>query len=205
VQAIETPEPRARILAGAARFEVRPGDVEPDTGSQRAEVTLAEPKFYEGAEIWVYDRVRWSPEDTADPSWEVVDQFHDGSAVPADPSDEGSPAIALMRYGEQIRIANGKGTPVYWTGPIVEPGRWYELVYHVRFSKTEGELEAFWDGVPVAHFVGPTMNSEYTYLKAGVYRAKETSTGISVVEHDEIGVATSLAALEAGTRMQLLQ
>ncbi len=202
VQAIKTPEPRATIVNGAGRFEVRPGDVEPDTGSQRAEVTLANPKFYEGAEVWVYDKVRWSTADTANPGWEVVDQFHDGSAISGDPSANGSPPIALMRYGQQIRICNGKGSPVYWTGPTVERGRWYELVYRIKFSKTAGEVEAFWNGVPVAHFKGQTMNSEYTYMKAGVYRAKETLTGVSVVEHDEIGVATSLGALEAGTHMQ---
>jgi hypothetical protein len=202
VQAIKTPEPRATIVNGAARFEVRPGEYEPDTGSQRAEVTLANPKFYEGADVWVYDKVRWSTADTANPAWEVVDQFHDGSAISGDPSANGSPPIALMRYGQQIRITNGKGSPVYWNGPTVERGRWYELVYHIKFSKTAGEVEAFWNGTKVASYKGPTMNSEYTYFKAGIYRAKETLTGISVVEHDEIGVATSFEALLAGTHMQ---
>ncbi|MBS1891992.1 MAG: hypothetical protein JST59_11910, partial [Actinobacteria bacterium] len=36
VQAIKTPEPRATIVNGVARFEVRPGEYEPDTDSQRA-------------------------------------------------------------------------------------------------------------------------------------------------------------------------
>lgn len=202
VQAIKTPEPRATIVNGAARFEVRPGEFEPDTGSQRSEVTLASPKFYEGDQIWVYDKLRWSVSDTAAPAWEVVDQFHDGSKISGDPTAGGSPAFALLRYGQQIRLANGKGSPTYWTGPNVERGRWYELVYRIKFSKTAGEVEAFWDGVPVAHFKGVTMNSEYTYLKAGVYRAKETLTGISVTEHDEIAIATSLAALKAGTHMR---
>ena len=202
VQAIKTPEPRATISGGVARFEVRPGEYEPNTGSQRAEVSLSSPKFYEGSEVWVYDKVRWSTADTANPAWEVVDQFHDGSTIPGDPSANGSPPIALMRYGQQIRITNGKGGPTYWVGPNVERGRWYELVYRIKFSKTAGEVETFWNGTKVASFKGRTMNSEFTYFKAGVYRPTETSSGISVVEHDEIGFATTLEALEAGTHMK---
>ena len=41
---------------------------------------------------------------------------------------------------------------------------------------------------------GETIQTNQTYIKAGIFRAS-SSTGISVIEHDDVGVGTSLAAV----------
>jgi hypothetical protein len=43
---------------------------------------------------------------------------------------------------------------------------------------------------------GETIQTDHTYLKAGIYRSG-SSTGTSLVEHDAIVVGTSLAAVTA--------
>lgn len=187
---------RATCAAGVGRFEVRPGDAEPDTGSQRSEVTLLDPMLHEGEELWVHNRFWWANDDTASPSWEVDHQWHDGSALHNDPRAGGSPPLCLQRYGNDILLLNGKGSPVYWRGPKVERGQPNNLLYRLKASPTDGELEAYWNGALVANFKGLVlMNADYLYLKLGVYRALATSQGTSVVAHDFVRLGTTRAAV----------
>ncbi|HEY2717334.1 MAG TPA: hypothetical protein VGI73_14030, partial [Solirubrobacterales bacterium] len=61
--------------SGAARFEVRPGDVEPDTGSQRSEVSG--PTFNAGEDLYVRDEIRVPDGYTFQGPWQLVDQLHE--------------------------------------------------------------------------------------------------------------------------------
>jgi hypothetical protein len=185
---------RASVANGIARFEVRPTDIETDTGSPRCELSNGGPDLHAGDDVWVYDKFRWGADDTATPPWELVDQWHDGGPS----GGQYSPPVALFRYGQSIRLANGNGSPVYWQGPAVQRGVWQELVYHLQPSPTNGHLEAWWNGQKVADFSGKLMNTESLYLKIGINRSKDTSGGgTSVVEHDRLVIGSSLASLMA--------
>jgi Polysaccharide lyase len=179
-----------------ARFEVREGDVEPATGSERAEVTG--PTFEEGADIYISDAVRVPVGNTFQGSWQLIQQLHDyGEGY------NGSPGMGVfLENPARLRLGPGNGSQTFWTSPNLETEHWYKLVYHVKLSRnpTVGFAEVWLNGVqqPMTNgqlrVYGQTMNTTHTYLKAGIYRS-QFSTGTSIVEHDDINVGTSLAAV----------
>jgi Polysaccharide lyase len=178
----------------AARFEVRPGDVEPDTGSQRSEVSG--PTFKEGEDLYIRDAIRIPSGNTFEGPWEIVQQLHEEEW-------NGSPGMAVfLDPGPALRIGAGDGSPTYWTSSTLETDRWYELIYRVELSQDSsvGFVEVWLDGNQQSlangqtRMYGQTMQTAGTYLKAGIYRSK-SSTGTSIVEHDSIVVGTSLAAV----------
>ncbi len=180
--------------AGDARFEVRPGDVEPDTGSNRAE--LSGPTFNAGEDLYVRDAIRVPAANTFQGSWQIIQQLHETDWG-------GSPGIAVFLGADRsLTLGAGDGSPTFWHGPALAAERWYDLVYHVKLSSDPavGFVEVWLDGVPQqlsngqTKAFGPTIQTAHTYLKAGIYRGK-ASTGISVVEHDNVVVGTSLAAV----------
>lgn len=180
--------------SAAARFEVRPGDVEPETGSQRSELTG--PTFHEGEDVYVRDDIRVPTGYTFQGPWQLIDQLHETPWT-------GSPGIATFLDAERrISFGAGDGSPMYWRGPQLEQERWYDLVYRVNLSRNpaEGFVELWLDGVPQTlldgqtRMYGETIQAAETYLKAGIYRSL-SSTGVSVVEHDNLVVGTSLAAV----------
>ena len=159
---------------GVARFEVQAGDVEMDTGSPRCELSGGGPDLNQGDDVWVLDKFRWGADDTANPPWELVNQWHDGGAN----GSQFSPSLALFRYGTNVRLINGKGSPVYWNGGSVERGIWQTLVYHyVPSTGANGKVEAWWNGTKVADFAGKTLNTEDAYLKIGINRSNSTASG----------------------------
>jgi hypothetical protein len=180
--------------SGAARFEVRPGDVEPDTGSQRSEVSG--PTFNAGEDLYVRDEIRVPDGYTFEGPWQLVDQLHEDHWG-------GSPGIAtFLDSNRALSVRAGDSSPTYWRGPQLEPERWYDLVYRVKLSQdpTQGFVEVWLDGTQqilangATRMSGETIQMPQTYLKAGIYRS-QYSTGVSIVEHDDIAVGTSLAAV----------
>ena len=180
----------------AARFEVRQGDVEPDTGSQRSEVSG--PTFKEGQDLYFRDAFRIPAANTYDVPWQIIQQLHEEDW-------NGSPGIAVrLENNRVLEIGAGDGSPTFWRGPSLQTDRWYDLVYRVNLSQDSsvGFIEVWLDGVQQklvngqARVYGQTMQTDETYLKAGIYRSK-SSTGTSIVEHDAISVGTSLAAVNA--------
>jgi Polysaccharide lyase len=178
----------------AARFEVRPGDVEPDTGSQRSEVSG--PTFNEGEDLYIRDAIRVPSGNTFEGPWEIIQQLHEEDW-------SGSPGMAVFLDSEPaLQIGAGDGSPTFWTSSTLEKDRWYELIYRVNLSQDPGTgfVEVWLDGVQQSltngqtRDYGQTIQAAETYLKAGIYRSK-TSTGTSIVEHDSIVVGTSLAAV----------
>jgi hypothetical protein len=180
--------------SGAARLEVRPGDVEPDTGSQRSEVSG--PTFHEGEDVYVRDEIRVPYGYTFEGSWQLINQLHEKPW-------SGSPGIAtFLEPNRAIRFGAGDGSPTYWRGPQLEFERWYTFVYRVVLSRNAslGFVEVWLDGVPQTlvngstRMFGETIQTPETYLKAGIYRSS-SSTGVSIVEHDNIVVGTSYGAV----------
>jgi hypothetical protein len=183
--------------AQAARFEVRQGDVEPDTGSQRSEVSG--PTFDEGEDLYIRDAIRLPAANTFDVPWQIIQQLHEEDW-------SGSPGMAVMLDNKHaIKLGSGDGARTFWQGPSLQSERWYDLVYRVNLSQDPGTgfVEVWLDGVQQklangqTRIYGETIQAPQTYLKAGIYRSK-SSTGTSIVEHDAIAVGTSYAAVTSG-------
>jgi hypothetical protein len=191
---------RATIVSGSAfhgstnaRFEVREGDVEPDTGSNRCEVSG--PTFNEGQDIYVRDAIRIPAAATYNGSWQIIQQLHETEWG-------GSPGIAVFLNAEHVlQIGAGDGSPTFFKSSKLQTNRWYELIYRVNLSQSSstGFVEVWLDGAQqkllngATRSYGQTIQTKHTYLKAGIYRGK-SSTGTSLIEHDDIAVSTSLSA-----------
>ncbi len=180
----------------AARFEVQAGDVEPDTGSQRSEVSG--PTFKEGQDLYIRDAIRVPSGNTYSVPWQIVQQLHEEDW-------SGSPGMAVMLDNKHaIKLGSGDGARTFWQGPALQSDRWYDLVYRVNLSQDPGTgfVEVWLDGAQQSlvngqtRVYGQTIQAAETYLKAGIYRSK-SSTGTSIVEHDAIAVGTSYAAVMA--------
>ncbi len=194
---------RATLFSGgvfegtqASRFEVRAGDVEPDTGSQRSEVSG--PTYNEGEDLYFRDAIRVPATNTYSASWQIIQQLHEENWG-------GSPGMAVFLDNKRaLKIGPGDSSRTFWQGPSLQSGRWYDLVYRVKLSQSTsvGFVEVWLDGVQQTmangqtRIHGRTIQTPQTYIKAGIYRSK-SSTGTSIVEHDAIVVGTSLAAVNA--------
>jgi hypothetical protein len=181
----------------AARFEVRDGDVEPDTGAERSEVSG--PTFDEGQDIYIRDAIRISGSSSYQGPWQIVQQLHETNW-------SSSPGMALFLDSENsLTLGAGDNSPTFWHSAKLQRDRWYDLIYRVKLSRSSstGFVEVWLNGVQQSlangqtRSYGQTIQAAQTYLKAGIYRSK-TSTGTSIVEHDAIVVGTSLAAVTAG-------
>lgn len=194
---------RARVFAGgaaasghAARFEVHDGDEEPDTGSERSEISLSGPDFREGQELYFRDMIRIPRGSSIGGSWQIINQLHEHDWG-------GSPGIAVfLEPGPSIAIGAGDGSPTFLERAALDFDRWHDLVYRVKLSRDPGTgfVEVWLDGVPLElangrqRIYGQTIQAERAYLKAGIYRGR-SHDGTSVVEHDNIVVGTTLAAV----------
>ncbi len=181
----------------AARFEVRNGDVEPDTGSERSEVSG--PTLHRGQDLYIRDAIRVPSGNAYRVPWQIVQQLHEEDW-------SGSPGIAVfLENNRSLKLGAGDSSPMFWHGPRLQPNRWYELVYRVRLSRNPqvGFVEVWLDGVQRVlansrlRMYGRTIQAPRAYIKAGIYRGR-SSVGTSVVEHDAIAIGTSLAAVRAG-------
>lgn len=176
---------------GNARFEVRPGDVEPDTGSSRAEVSG--PYFHEGQDLYVRTAFRVPRSYSYRGAWQLIQQFHETYW-------NSSPGTAVfMNAGRRISLGHGDSSQIDWQGPRLRTDRWYELVYRVKLSRSPkvGFVEVWLDGRHQKltnhryREYGWTMQRPTAYLKSGVYRAPGSS-GTSVIENDSIIVIERL-------------
>jgi hypothetical protein len=181
----------------AARFEVQSGDVEPETGSQRSEVSG--PTFDEGEDLYIGDAIRIPSGNTYEGPWQIVQQLHEEDW-------NGSPGVAVFLDEERtLTLGHGDSSQTFWNSAPLQSDRWYDLVYRVKLSQDPGSgfVEVWLDGVQQrldngqTRIYGQTIQMPQTYLKAGIYRSK-SSTGTSIVEHDAIAVGTSYAAVTAG-------
>jgi hypothetical protein len=192
---------RASLLSGgayqgaqAARFEVQDGDVEPETGSQRSEVSG--PTFNQGEDLYIRDAIRLPGSNSYDVPWQIIQQLHEEDWG-------GSPGIAvLLDDARTLTLGSGDSSRTFWQSSPLQSDRWYDLVYRVNLSQdpSTGFVEVWLDGVPQklangqTRIYDETIQAAQTYLKAGIYRSK-SSSGTSIVEHDAIVVGTSYAAV----------
>jgi Polysaccharide lyase/PKD domain len=185
-----------------SRFEVRDGDVDPDTGSERCEVSG--PRYPDGTELWQRFAVYLPPGFTAQ-SWFMFQQWHGQGG-------QGNAALGFMVHPstQRLYLSHGGGGYRYWTGPVVQPDRWYDLLLHIKFSDDPsiGFVELWLDGTMQTmangsqRRYGPTSepclnggcSSSYVYPKMGIYRGRE-HTNSQVVWADHFLLGTSSAAV----------
>lgn len=181
----------------AARFEVQSGDVEPETGSQRSEVSG--PTFNEGQDLYIRDAIRLPSSNAYSAPWMIIQQLHEEDWG-------GSPGMAVMLGNDRaLSLGAGDSSNTFWESAPLAADRWYDLIYRVNLSQDPGAgfVEVWLDGAQQnlengqKRLYGQTIQAAETYLKAGIYRSK-SSSGTSVVEHDAILVGTSYAAVTAG-------
>jgi hypothetical protein len=181
----------------AAHFEVRDGDVEPETGSQRSEVSG--PTFDEGEDLYIRDAIRIPSASDFSASWQIIQQLHEENW-------SSSPGLAVFLDPENfLTLGSGDGSTSFWTSGKLQHDRWYDLVYRVVLSQDPGTglVEVWLDGTQQTldngqtRDYGQTIQAAQTYLKAGIYRSG-SSSGTSIVEHDAITVGTSYAAVTTG-------
>jgi len=178
----------------AARFEVQSGDVEPETSSQRSEVSG--PTFDEGQDLYIRDAIRIPASNTYDAPWQIIQQLHEEDWG-------GSPGIAVLLDDERtLTLGSGDSSETFWQSAPLQSDRWYDLVYRVNLSQdpSTGFVEVWLDGTQQSldngqtRIYGQTIQAAQTYLKAGIYRSR-SSSGTSIVEHDAIVVGTSYSAV----------
>lgn len=176
----------------AARFEVRDGDVPPFGGGERSEVLTGDGAtsaayVYEGDERWYELSVKFDPSfrnrTTGAAGWLMVMQWFPGN---------GAPPLALQVSMAGTLDLGGGGVSREYHRPLgpVRPGVWVDYVLHVKFSNDPavGFVEAWENGALVLPRLSrPTMSSDRSYLKQGVYR-DAAETGTHVVWHDGLRV-----------------
>ncbi|HEX2160774.1 MAG TPA: heparin lyase I family protein [Thermoleophilaceae bacterium] len=189
--------PRATIVQGGSfcgarhgRFEVRAGDVEPDTDSNRAEV--AGPSFSDGDDLWFRHATKLAAGFPREDKWQIVSQWRSG---------DGSPPLALF-VSDDLALSLRRGDAPYtefWRGPV-QTEVWTDLVFHIRFSRNPalGFVELWRDGRRqtmrngAERMSGQTIKGSSGYVKLGYYRDPD-HVGTGVVYHDNYLVGRSLA------------
>lgn len=183
----------------AERFEVRDGDHDPATGSERCE--LAGFDFRPPAEYWIRYAI-YVPSRTRlqDLSWLSLFQYKESS-------DTGPPPMEMfLDYAGgagRFRLASGDSSTRVWSGPTIARGQWYDFTTHVRFdaSPREGFVELWLDGrrQPLANgrrreYLATARRGAQNYLKAGIYRDPR-HTVTTVVYESNITVGDSYRAV----------
>ncbi|MCV7356207.1 polysaccharide lyase [Mycolicibacterium fluoranthenivorans] len=178
-----------------ARFEVRPGDVPPFGGGERAEVQGDTPDAggSEGQTRWYRFSTKFDqtfPMNHGDLGWGVTNQWHqDGGA--------GSPPISWTvdsRNGFWSLTIEDQSAPGVWLGTFsifdtpLDVGQWHDVTMQINWSASDdkgwirlwhnGIRETFVNGADT-YFVRTLIPGDAAvYYKEGMYRKPTTSTDI---------------------------
>lgn len=129
-------------------------------------------------------RVEPGPQVTS--RWTVLGQLHPSE----DPGDIGpSPAWAQeLNAGDVFRIVirakfekplrRSPAPQVLFVDPEFKRGQTYHFVYRLRYSASQGGLDAWRDGTQIVHYRGPVgySNQSGPYFKFGIYREPAAET-----------------------------
>lgn len=187
---------RATVVEGdalqgshAGRFEVRAGDEEPETGSQRAEV-VSGLEFDEGDVR--YFRILARIESWDEERWGLIWQIHDDS--------DGTPPLSLQEVDESSRtlwLGPGDGEDAYWETELPAEDEWFEVAIRVEFGESgsvrvwlNGEEEEMANGEKVVEGVD-TLGEPKAYDKLGIYRSS-SAQDTAVVFFDDYRVTSEL-------------
>jgi hypothetical protein len=182
-------DPAAAEGSHYARLEVRDGDVEPQTGSERCE--LVGPSLPFDKERWFRQAI-YVPS-AADPpdSWQIMSQWYSNYG--------GSPPLALFHdTGLPMRwsLRHGDSSRVYWRSKKLARDQWHEIVVGVYLSQSpsRGWVEVWLDGKRQklkngkARMYGQTRGATRGSFKTGIYRSPDSkATSIEYVDDYSVG------------------
>jgi hypothetical protein len=173
------------------RFEVRRGDrADWDRShnhqAERAEISGFKSKERTNSDLWFSMDLMVEGGETISSRWVVLGQLHPSE----DPGQVGpSPAWAqefnagdvfriVIRTKAETPLRSSPAPLVLFTDPAFRRGRIYHLVYRLRYSITDGGLDAWRDGLQIVHYSGPLgyINAEGPYFKFGIYREPAAET-----------------------------
>lgn len=192
-----------------ARFEVRPGDVPPFGGGERAEVQGGtDTGGAEGQTRWYRFATKFDPSfpmNHADLGWGVTNQWHSVGAG-------GSPPVSWtvdMKNGYWSLTIEKQSAPGRYVEQFsifdtpMAPGRWHDVTMQVTWSQSDdtgsirlwvnGARQRFLNGADT--YTGRTLvpGTSAVYYKEGMYRERTDSTDI--VYHTGFRSAVSEQAL----------
>lgn len=173
--------------AYAGRFEVKEGDEEPATGSERAEV-ISGLEFEESDVRYFHILTRVDAWDFE--HWGIIWQIHDQS--------KGSPPLSLQikmnKSTPMLWLGPGDVSNEYWEAPLPGLGEWFEIVIRVEFG-SKGSLGVWLNREQQSMLNGEntfdeidTLGEVSGYDKLGIYRSM-SSEGTAVVRHDDYRVS----------------
>jgi len=173
------------------RFEVRAGDTADwdrmhNHPAERAEISGFHSKAPTDSDLWFSMDLMVEPGPPVTSRWTVLGQLHPTE----DPGDIGpSPAWAQeLNAGDIFRIViraknekplrKSPAPLVLFVDSEFKRGRTYHLVYRLRYSATQGALDAWRDGTQIIHYSGPLgyINRSGPYFKFGIYREPAAET-----------------------------
>ncbi|WP_235632706.1 polysaccharide lyase [Mycolicibacterium fluoranthenivorans] len=183
------------VKGNVARFEVRPGDVPPFGGGERAEVQggAADTGGAEGQTRWYRFSTKFDPTfpmNHGDLGWGVTNQWHqDGSA--------GSPPVSWTvdgRNGYWSLTIEKQSSPGVWVDTFsifdtpLDVGQWHDVTMQINWSASDekgwirlwhnGVRQTFGNGSDT-YFVRTLVPGDAdVYYKEGMYRKPTTSTDI---------------------------
>ena len=118
---------------------------------------------------------------------------------------DGSPIVAQRhRAGRHHLTVRDLETSGEWRDvfelPAIVPGKWHDMVFHVRFAHdATGLVEAWMDGRAVARSAGPTGSPRGAgtfYHKVGLYR--DTMPAPMTIYVDNYALGDSFDAVDPG-------
>jgi hypothetical protein len=190
---VEAPAPWSVAVGddNDVRFEVRQGDrADWDRNhnhqAERAEISGFRSKEPVNSDLWFSMDLMIEPGDRISSRWVVLGQLHPTE----DPGQAGpSPAWAqefnagdvfriVIRTKAETPLRSSPAPLVLFTDSAFKRGQSYHLVYHLRYSTTDGGLDVWRDGQQIVHYSGPLgyINANGPYFKFGIYREPAAET-----------------------------
>lgn len=183
---------RLTVSGGQARFEVRNGDREPQTGYEGRCEGIPGRGLNDGSEVWERFSVTFAP-GFSTANWLTFAQWH------ANGGGGQSPFSYMVQGGtNRLILTHGSGAVRYWTGPVLQPGRRYDFVTRIKFSDSastgfaelwlDGQRQTMEGGGQRAY--GPTSDpcvrsgcpatdsSGGVYPKFGIYRSQNDTNNV---------------------------
>ncbi len=198
-----------RTGSKSAKFTVQDDDTHAKCAASPTEnprgQLVSEPLFEDGGDYFIAFSVMFPQGFPAIKSWFMIAELYG-------PPYNGTPSMALYVSNEQ-KITFGRDASynrdTIWTGKVIEPGKWRDIVLHVKFS-TDPKIGfvQIWDDGQRQQLVGGdgstvfyrTLNTELNYdgktpntLILNQYRNKDVPYGGNGVTlyHDSVKVGHS--------------
>jgi hypothetical protein len=169
----------------ALRAVVKQGDVV--YGGTRNEVDYETDRPGEGDDRYYHWQTMFPSDFQAADYWQLFTQWHQYV-------NGGSPPLALMVWGENIKLGNNLDH-YFWSTPLVR-GVWHDFIIHVKWSSdpSVGGVELWYEGQQVLPFsnAATLYPHDTVYLKQGLYR-KNIITQDQTVYHAGMTVATQFS------------